>query len=97
MGVKKALYPRLCRQSDGGFVVHAVRRSPVNGLGLELRQGIQTAYRKGRDDDQVQAIVIASADKLFCGGEEVITANLQCVRWLLSESCVLVANPHCRH
>lgn len=45
--------------------------SPVNGLGQELREGILDCYQKASEDNSVEAIVISSASKLFCGGADI--------------------------
>ena len=58
-------------QIHDNIAVITMDSPPVNGLGQALRQGIQDSYRQARDDDKVQAIVIASASKLFCGGADI--------------------------
>lgn len=44
---------------------------PVNGLGLALREGIKAGFEQAIADDAVEAIVIASAGKIFCGGADI--------------------------
>jgi len=44
---------------------------PVNALGHELRTGILCAFEQAIADDNIDAIVIASAGKLFCGGADI--------------------------
>jgi len=53
------------------IAVITLNSPPVNGLGLDLRTGIRDAFEKASADDQVKAIVIASAGKLFCGGADI--------------------------
>jgi 3-hydroxyacyl-CoA dehydrogenase len=45
--------------------------APVNGLGQPLRQAILDNYQRASADDTVQAIVIASTGKIFCGGADI--------------------------
>jgi len=44
---------------------------PVNGLGQALRANILDCYQKATENSSVQAIVISSAHKLFCGGADI--------------------------
>lgn len=44
---------------------------PVNGLGLGLRAAILDRYQQASKDSSVEAIVIFSASKLFCGGADI--------------------------
>ena len=44
---------------------------PVNGLGLAVREGIQQGFEQALADTGVEAIVIASAGKIFCGGADI--------------------------
>lgn len=44
---------------------------PVNGLGQALRQGILDNYRQAIADDSIDAILLASSGKLFCGGADI--------------------------
>lgn len=43
-------------------------RPPVNALSMELIDALLAALAKARDDDNVRAIVIGSAHKVFCAG-----------------------------
>jgi len=44
---------------------------PVNGLGHAVRQGIQKAFEAAIADNNIEAIVITSSGKIFCGGADV--------------------------
>jgi 3-hydroxyacyl-CoA dehydrogenase len=62
---------------------------PVNGLGQAMRQAIQTAFRQAVSDLQVQAIVIASAGKLFCGGADISEFGWHCQTNLTGKRLIL--------
>ena len=49
---------------------------PVNGLGLPLRQGILEGFEQATADSKVDAIVIASSEKIFCGGADIAEFGL---------------------
>ncbi len=53
------------------IAVITMDKPPVNGLGQALRSGLQEAYQQANNNDAVNAIVIASAGKLFCGGADI--------------------------
>lgn len=55
----------------GNIALLTLNSPPVNGLGLPLREAISTHFDKALADDQVQALVITSAAKLFCGGADI--------------------------
>lgn len=55
----------------GNIALLTLNYPPVNGLGLELRQAINDAFKAALADEQVQALVITSAGKLFCGGADI--------------------------
>ncbi len=55
----------------GNVAVITLNNPPVNSLGLGLRTAIRDGFQRAIDDDQVAAIVIASAGKLFCGGADI--------------------------
>lgn len=44
---------------------------PVNGLGHPLRTAIVDSLDKAAADDSVKAVVVASAQKIFCGGADI--------------------------
>lgn len=43
-------------------------RAPVNALSLALIDALLAALAKARDDDNVRAVIICSAHKVFCAG-----------------------------
>ncbi|MEC8429281.1 MAG: enoyl-CoA hydratase-related protein, partial [Pseudomonadota bacterium] len=47
------------------IAVITLNSPPVNGLGLALRQGILEGFEQATADSSVDAIVIASAGKIF--------------------------------
>lgn len=53
------------------IAVITLNSPPVNGLGLPLREAIKAHYEQALNDDAVQAIVIASSGKIFCGGADI--------------------------
>ncbi len=54
-----------------GIAVLTLDYPPVNGLGLPLREAIIENYHKAIADPQINALVIASAGKLFCAGADI--------------------------
>ncbi len=44
---------------------------PVNGLSFAVRGWLAEQFRAARDADDVAAIVIAGADRMFCGGADI--------------------------
>ncbi|MBA1145788.1 enoyl-CoA hydratase/isomerase family protein [Ectothiorhodospiraceae bacterium WFHF3C12] len=56
---------------QSGVAVITLNSPPVNALGLELRRGLQQAIGQARDDSAVEAVVVASALKLFCAGADI--------------------------
>jgi 3-hydroxyacyl-CoA dehydrogenase len=53
------------------IAVITLNSPPVNGLGLGLRAAIMDGFDQATADEKVQAIVVASAGKLFCGGADI--------------------------
>ena len=53
------------------IAVITLNSPPVNGLGQPLRQAIKDGMTQALADESVNAIVIASANKLFCGGADI--------------------------
>ncbi|PNU18631.1 3-hydroxyacyl-CoA dehydrogenase [Geothermobacter hydrogeniphilus] len=51
--------------------VITLAQPPINGLGLELRKSILANLERACADDSVEAIVLASSSKLFCGGADI--------------------------
>lgn len=48
---------------------------PVNGLGLEVRQGLKQHVGQALADDTVRAVVITGAGRMFCGGADIRQFN----------------------
>jgi 3-hydroxyacyl-CoA dehydrogenase len=57
--------------SNGNVAVIRLDNPPVNGLSLELRQGIVEGIKKAEQDDAIEAIVITGSDKAFSGGADI--------------------------
>ncbi len=55
----------------GNVALITMDSPPVNGLSHVMRQGILNGYRKACVDDNVKAIVIASAHRIFCAGADI--------------------------
>jgi 3-hydroxyacyl-CoA dehydrogenase len=53
------------------IAVICLDQPPINALGHALRQGIYNTYQQALADQTVSAIVIHSAQKVFCGGADV--------------------------
>ncbi len=53
------------------IAILALSNPPVNGLGQPVRQGIKDGVEKALAEEGVQAIVITSYGKMFCGGADV--------------------------
>ncbi len=56
---------------QGEVAIITLNSPPVNGLGFKLRAGIMNSYENAINDAAVKAIVITSAQKLFCGGADI--------------------------
>ncbi len=56
---------------DGGIAVVTVDNPPVNALKHEVRAGLVEALRQARDDDAVEAVVIACAGRTFFAGADI--------------------------
>ncbi|MFC4257909.1 3-hydroxyacyl-CoA dehydrogenase NAD-binding domain-containing protein [Marinobacter lacisalsi] len=57
--------------SNGNVAVIRLDNPPVNGLSLELRQGIVEGIKKAEQDDAIEAIVITGSDRAFSGGADI--------------------------
>ena len=55
----------------GNIAVITLNNPPVNGLGLDTRQGITQGLEKAQADKAVKAIVITGAGKAFSGGADI--------------------------
>ena len=43
-------------------------RAPVNALSMALIDALLAALAKARDDENVRAVIVCSAHKVFCAG-----------------------------
>ena len=59
----------------GRTAVIVLNNPPVNGMGHALRQEVAAHLETAWADPNVQAIVIAGAGKLFCGGADIKAFN----------------------
>lgn len=57
--------------TNGNVAVIRLDNPPVNGLSLELRQGIVEGIKKAEQDDAIEAIVITGSDRAFSGGADI--------------------------
>ncbi|MEC8427991.1 MAG: 3-hydroxyacyl-CoA dehydrogenase NAD-binding domain-containing protein, partial [Pseudomonadota bacterium] len=56
---------------NGSIAIITLNATPVNSLGHGLRKAINDAFEKATNDAEVEAIVVTSAVKLFCGGADI--------------------------
>src|SRR5215469_7541252 len=54
--------------ASGGIVELMLDRAPVNALSMPLIDALLAALAKARDDETVRAVIIGSAQKVFCAG-----------------------------
>jgi len=54
--------------ASDGIAELLLDRAPVNALSIPLIDALLAALAKARDDDSVRAIIIGSAQKVFCAG-----------------------------
>jgi 3-hydroxyacyl-CoA dehydrogenase len=45
--------------------------APVNALGLDVRKGIFEGFKRATADAAVEAIILASSRRMFCGGADI--------------------------
>jgi 3-hydroxyacyl-CoA dehydrogenase len=57
--------------TSNNVAVITLNSPPVNALGQVLREAIFKAYQQAIEDKDIEAIVIISANKLFCGGADI--------------------------
>ena len=53
---------------SGGVAELMLDRAPVNALSMSLIDALLSALAKARDDETVRAVIICSAQKVFCAG-----------------------------
>lgn len=58
-------------QLQNNVAIITLNSPPVNGLSHALRKSILDNYRKALADKSVEAIILASSGKLFCGGADI--------------------------
>ncbi|QYK12015.1 enoyl-CoA hydratase/isomerase family protein [Shewanella rhizosphaerae] len=58
-------------QIHGRTAVIVLNQPPVNSLGLALRTHLLADLKRAEADESVDAIVLASSGKLFCGGADI--------------------------
>ncbi len=56
---------------QGQIAVLTLNSPPVNGLGHGLRSDLLNAFEKATQDKKVEAMIIASSGKIFCGGADI--------------------------
>jgi 3-hydroxyacyl-CoA dehydrogenase len=56
---------------DGRIAILTTDNPPVNALRHEVRAGLAEALRRVRDDDEVEAVVIACAGRTFFAGADI--------------------------
>ena len=62
-------------QVHGDIAVIAMNNPPVNGLGLELRQGIAEGLARAAQDTAIKAVILIGTDKAFSGGADIREFN----------------------
>jgi len=62
-------------RQDGEIAIVTMDNPPVNGLGLELRIGIDAGVRRALADDSVRAIVLTGSARAFSGGADIREFN----------------------
>jgi len=55
--------------------VITLNNPPVNGLGLEIRQGLKTHIDQALADSAIKAVVITGNGSMFCGGADIRQFN----------------------
>ncbi|CAM4389790.1 3-hydroxyacyl-CoA dehydrogenase NAD-binding domain-containing protein [Bordetella muralis] len=63
------------RRASGRVALLTLDNAPVNSLSAAIRQGLHDALTSALADPGVQAIVLAGAGTLFCGGAEIREFN----------------------
>src|SRR5215213_8570402 len=53
---------------SGNIAEIMLDRPPVNALSMDLIDALLAALSKARDDEAVRAVIVASAQKVFCAG-----------------------------
>ena len=62
-------------RQDGEIAVITMDNPPVNGLGFDLRTGIDAGVRQAMADDTVKAVVLTGTARAFSGGADIREFN----------------------
>ena len=62
-------------RQDGEIAVITMDNPPVNGLGFDLRTGIDAGIRRAMADDTVKAVVLTGTARAFSGGADIREFN----------------------
>jgi 3-hydroxyacyl-CoA dehydrogenase len=62
-------------RQDGEIAVITMDNPPVNGLGFDLRSGIDAGIRRAMADDSVKAVVLTGTARAFSGGADIREFN----------------------
>ncbi len=62
-------------RQDGEIAVIVMDNPPVNGLGFDLRTGIDAGIRKAMADASVEAVVLTGTARAFSGGADIREFN----------------------
>jgi len=62
-------------RQDGEIAIVTMDNPPVNGLGLDLRTGIDAGVRRALADDAIKAIVLTGSARAFSGGADIREFN----------------------
>lgn len=57
--------------TNGNVAIIRLDNPPVNGLSLELRQGIVDGIKQAEQDSAIEAIIITGSERAFSGGADI--------------------------
>ena len=66
-----SLNPVVDLTRDGDVAVVTMNNTPVNALGLQLRQGLMAALDQVKTEAAVQAVVLTGTERAFSGGADI--------------------------
>ncbi|GGO84294.1 3-hydroxyacyl-CoA dehydrogenase [Marinobacterium nitratireducens] len=58
-------------RTRGRIAIISLDNPPVNALGFQTRAGLRNCYRQALADETVDAILLTSEGRLFCGGADI--------------------------
>jgi enoyl-CoA hydratase/carnithine racemase len=59
-------------ERDGGiFIIRMNRPERLNALGLEMRMGLDEAWKEFRDSDDLEVAIYTGTGRAFCAGEDM--------------------------